>query len=246
MLQLKPLKKSFRLSTRIKFNKLKAETEKTRCEKMKTKYKYLAMITTMIAVLAMLLTSLAYAQVPNTVNIYAWTDKTYYNPGEKGTLTIIIRNDRTDVDLILKNITVTYPWFAYTGEKWEGNATILDIDFTLTKNGGKIYTTTVDINIPSDGRASFSGMYGGMYGSPTIQIEVAVDKSPYVYSKSVPFYVKSTPFFMSLEGMDEIVTLFTVQVVLLIICTIIIAATIFLSARRPQITWRREEVKEGE
>jgi hypothetical protein len=41
--------------------------------------------------------------------------------------------------------------------------------------------------------------------------------------------------------MDQIITLFTIQVVLLIVCTIIIAATIFLSARRPQIMWKTEE-----
>jgi hypothetical protein len=41
--------------------------------------------------------------------------------------------------------------------------------------------------------------------------------------------------------MDKLVTLFTVQVVLLIVCTIIIAATIFLSARKPQVTWKAEE-----
>jgi len=37
------------------------------------------------------------------------------------------------------------------------------------------------------------------------------------------------------------VTLFTIQAVLLIVCTVIIAATIFLSARRPQVTWKAEE-----
>jgi len=41
--------------------------------------------------------------------------------------------------------------------------------------------------------------------------------------------------------MEQIITLFTIQVVLLIVCTIIIAATIFLSARRPRITWKAEE-----
>jgi hypothetical protein len=41
--------------------------------------------------------------------------------------------------------------------------------------------------------------------------------------------------------MDQIITLFTIQVVLLIVCTIIIAATIFLSTRRPQIMWKTEE-----
>jgi hypothetical protein len=45
---------------------------------------------------------------------------------------------------------------------------------------------------------------------------------------------------MSLEDMDKIITLFTIQAVLLIICTIIIAATIFLSVRRPRVTWKKE------
>jgi len=44
--------------------------------------------------------------------------------------------------------------------------------------------------------------------------------------------------------MDKLVTLFTVLVVLVIVCTIIIAATIFLSARKPQVTWKPEEKPE--
>jgi hypothetical protein len=49
-------------------------------------------------------------------------------------------------------------------------------------------------------------------------------------------YITQTPRYM-----DQIITLFTIQVVLLIVCTIIVAATIFLSARRPQIMWKSEE-----
>jgi len=204
------------------------------------KMKNLAIMITAIAVSTIFLTSSAHAQVPATVNIYAWTDKTYYNPGEKGVLKIVIRNDRTDQDLIIKNITITYPWFGYTGDKWEGNDTIkVDPPPVILKNGGT-YTKSVDFNIPTDGRVTTS-----MYEVSHIDIRVAVDKSPYYYPTigdyQVPIYIKSTPLYMSFEDADKIVTLFTIQVVLIIVCTVIIAATIFLSVRRPQVTWKAEE-----
>jgi hypothetical protein len=180
----------------------------------------------------------AYAQIPPTVNIYAWTDKTYYDPGETGSLYIVIRNDRTDTDLILQNISITYPWFAYLGNAWDGNITIAPSPlFVLSKNAGTVYNTTVTFTVPDDGRV-FSGF------TSTISIEVVVDKSPYEYSKSVPIYVRSTPVFASLQDMDQITTLFTVLVVLVIVCTIIIAATIFLATRRPQVTWTKEQKPE--
>lgn len=202
--------------------------------------KYPASIMTVIVISMLSLVSFTYAKPPTTVNIYAWTDKTHYSPGEKGVLNIVVRNDRTDKDLILKNITITYPWFAYTGKKWEGNTTISNIDFTLTQNGGKIYTTNVDFNVPKDGRVAL-----GMYGStPQIKLDFAVDKFPHHYSSSTPLYIQSTPVYMSLEEMDSIVTLFTVQTVLIIVCTIIIAGTIFLSTRKPQATQRKTEKPE--
>ena len=204
------------------------------------KMKNLAMMITAIAMSTIFLTSLVYAEIPATVNIYAWTDKTYYNPGEKGVLKIVVRNDRTDQDLIIKNITITYPWFGYTGDKWEGNDTIkVDPPPVILKNGGT-YTKSVDFNIPTDGRVTTS-----MYEVSHIDIRVAVDKSPYYYPTigdyQVPIYIKSTPLYMSFEDADKIVTLFTIQVVLIIVCTVIIAATIFLSVRRPQVTWKAEE-----
>jgi len=185
-----------------------------------------------VAALTMSLASLVYAQ--NTVNIYSWTDKPHYEPGEKGVLHLVIRNDRADADLIIDNITIMYPWFAYTGEKWEGNDTIV-LEKVLPKNGGQ-HSESIEFNIPNDGRIT------NAYSS-TMQIKlmVAVDKYPYEYTNYASIYVKTTPIYMSLENINEIVTLFTIQIVLVIVCTIIIAATIFLSARRPQVTWRHEE-----
>jgi hypothetical protein len=203
----------------------------------KTKYLLIALVAATL--LAILSPTLTYAQPPATVNIYAWTDKASYDPGEKGKLTIVIRNDRTDKDLILYNITITYPWFTYTGEQWEGNDTIT-INEALPKNGGT-KTFTREFTIPSDGRVITS-----YYTSAQISIVVYVNEAPYQYSPTKPplIYIKSTPLYMSLEDGDKLVTLFTVQVVLLIVCTIIIAATIFLSARRPQVTWKAEEKEE--
>ena len=195
-----------------------------------------------MAVSAVLATSLvSAATVPATLNIYAWTDKTNYDPGDQGTLHIVLRNDRTDVDLIIKNITITYPWFAYVDTAWEGNDTVT-LNAPITMNGG-VYTTDVSFTVPKDGRALTSA-----FGSSQINLVVAVDKSPYFYptfgSFNVPLYVRSTPIFASLENMDQFTMLFTILVALVVVCTIILAATIFISARRPQVTWKAPE-KEG-
>ena len=199
--------------------------------------KCLSLLLGMAVMLMIVSMAPAYAQqIPATVNIYAWTDKTTYNPGESGKLTVVIRNDRADQDLILYNVTVVFPWFAYTGEKWEGNYTVtLSPPATLQKNGG-VTKHVVDFTVPSDGRA--------LYTSHEISIRAAVDKAPYHYDEEAPIYVKSTPFYMSLENVDKFITLFTVQVILVIVCTIIIAAAIFLSARRPKAVWSEEEKAE--
>jgi hypothetical protein len=199
------------------------------------KAKCLLVIIATVTILAAISPALTYAEPPATVNIYAWTDKTNYDPGEKGTLKIVIRNDRTDEDLILYNITITYPWFAFTGEKWEGNDTIT-VNEAIQKNGG-IKTYTREFTVPSDGRAVTS--------TPgQISIVVNVDKAPHQYRETAPIYVKSVPLFMSLEDGDKAITLLTILVVLVIVCTIILAATIFLSVRRPQVVWKAEEKAE--
>ena len=176
----------------------------------------------------------SYAQqFPETVNIYAWTDKTYYEPGESGKLTIVVRNDRKDVDLILYNITITYPWFAYTGEKWEGNETIT-VGETLLKNGGNVKTFTRPFTVPPDGRA-VTYTYGAR-----ITVRANVDKSPFHYEAYPYIYITSVPYLMSISDWDKLMTLVTIHVVLVIVCTIILAATIFLSRRRPKTVFEEE------
>lgn len=203
------------------------------------KSKYLAAIIVAMTVSPLLLMSLAYAPAPSTVNIYAWTDKTYYDPGGSGTLTIVIRNDRTDTNLILENITITYPWFAYLGNKWDGNDTITPSPpFNLSKNGAKVYNTTVTFTVPNDGRASSLGigLVDSVVRSSEISIQVAVDKSPFVYTDYVPLDLRSSPSYTSVQDMGTTNTLLAVLVVLLVVCTLIITATMFLTSRKPKVT----------
>jgi hypothetical protein len=203
----------------------------------KAKYPLLILAALLIA----LSSPLTYAAPPATVNIYAWTDKAIYEPGESGNLTIVIRNDRMDVDLILYNITIEYPWFAYTGKEWDGNDTII-VNDQLMK--GEVKTFVRKFTVPSNGRVT-----NCMLQPKEIKITAYVNEYPYHYSpeegKKPIIYVRSMPLYsVSVIDWDKAITLFTIQAVLLIVCTIIIAAVIFLSTRRPKAIWVEEEEKE--
>jgi hypothetical protein len=157
--------------------------------------------------------------------VMAWTDKPEYGPGESGTLYIVFYNDRSYAVSIEKIFVVFSDWFVYKNGDWEGNET-LEVSEAVAVN--ETYETSVAFTVPTDGRAGSTNVY------ITIQTAEAGDIVSY---GSVA--VTITPRYM-----DQIVTLFTVQVVLIIVCTIIIAATIFLSMRRPQVTWKAEEKAE--
>jgi uncharacterized membrane protein len=158
------------------------------------------------------------------IEIYGYTDKTQYMPGEKGTLKIWIYNEGTE-DIILNNVTIEYPWHSYY--IWEGNETITVNTAILI---GKNWTTTISFTIPTDGRA-----VGG-----NIRVTAVTDKVPSRF-RNFSLAVANAPIYASLQDIDKIVTLFTVLVVLLIVCTVIIAATMFLTSRKPKVTWKEEK-----
>jgi hypothetical protein len=170
-----------------------------------------------------LLVPLAAAQ-PDLL-IKAWTDKPDYMPGEKVAVYIALNNTGTSA-LTVENITVTYEsWRAYVNDEWVGDQTI-DVDKAIKV--GETLRIETSYLVPTDGRAK----------STYVSVTISTDQRSSTYTDVTYIEVSWTPRFM-----EQIVTLFTVQVVLLIVCTIIIAATIFLSARRPQTIWRKEEVK---
>jgi len=162
-----------------------------------------------------------------SIEIYGYVDKTQYMPGDKGTLKIWIVNDGTE-DIILKSVTIEYPWNKFY--IWEGNETIKEFTNPAILKGGN-WSDSRTFTVPTDGRA-----IGG-----DIRVHVVTSPSTPANTNWIPITVASAPAYESIQDMDKLVTLFTVQAVLLIVCTIIIAATIFLSARKPQVTWKAEE-----
>lgn len=181
------------------------------------------LILTIIFLSVLLYISLASAQEPEAIT--AWTNKPNYNPGESGTLYIVFYNNR-DRALTLEKIIVTFEsWRAYKDGLWEGNQTIA-VNKAIAS--GETHLIEATFTVPTDGRAVSTAIDIRVYTT-----EAGVISSP--SAKQFYVYVSETPNYM-----EQIVTLFTIQTVLTIVCTIIIAAAIFLSVRGPQIIWRKE------
>ena len=171
--------------------------------------------------IAFLVICIATLPVKGDKTVFVFSDKPEYAPGESGTLYITFSNN-LGKKVSIYNITITFElWFAYTAGKWEGNYTI---EVNTVYNPGDKLEKQIDFTVPTDGRAK------------STQVTVNVNADTYIPDTDYDVEVVTTPKYM-----EQLITLFTIQVVLLIVCTIIIAATIFLSARRPRITWKAEE-----
>ncbi len=189
-------------------------------------------VTVLPIILMALVTFAPLAKAYPNLQLYGYTDKLQYKPGEKGTVYFWVYNWGPDT-AILKNVTIHYPWYSII---WGGNKTIDTSDAApLGKN--KNYSNTDTFTIPEDGRA--------IGGSISFTVYYEFGGNIYSYSDSVKINVipsiDAPTYRTSFEDMDKLVTLFTVLVVLVIVCTIIIAATIFLSVRKPQVEWKSEE-----
>ncbi|MEM2105754.1 MAG: hypothetical protein QXV21_04720 [Candidatus Bathyarchaeia archaeon] len=158
---------------------------------------------------------LAVVHANNIETITAWTNKQVYVPSERGTLYVNFYNSGAST-VEIKNITVTYKsWQAYIDGKWVGNET-----FSVNENvtSGSVITLAVPFTIPSDGRAQ----------TTTVDIEIRTNIGLETKVNALSINVSETSPYM-----EQIVTLFTIQAVLLIVCTIVISATIFLSMHKP-------------
>jgi uncharacterized membrane protein len=162
------------------------------------------------------------------LQVYGYTDQTYYRPGDTGTLKFWVYNSGTD-DLILKNVTIYYPWYNPEG-LWEGNVTIAPSTSTVIVAGGN-WSGTSSFTVPNDGRV--------FAGSSSISINVVTDKT--TRSSSISMSLASVPYYFSLQNMDQLLTWLMILVVVIVVCTLIIAGAIFLSVRRRQMMWKPEE-----
>jgi uncharacterized membrane protein len=154
-----------------------------------------------------------------SVTVYGYTDKVYYKPGDTGTLEFWVYNSGTD-DLILKNVTIHYPWYSPVG-LWGGNITITPSTSVVIVAGGN-WSDTSSFTVPNDGRVSG--------GTNSISINVVTDKI--TRSSSIPMNLAITPSYYSLQDMDQLLTWLMVLVTAIVVCTLIIAAVVFLSVRR--------------
>jgi membrane protein DedA with SNARE-associated domain len=85
--------------------------------------------------------------------------------------------------------------------------------------------------VPNDGRVPS--------GSSSIRISVFTDKT--TQSSTISLSVTSVPFYFSLQNMDQLTMWLTILVALMVVCTLIIAATIFVSLRTRQMMWKSEQ-----
>lgn len=176
---------------------------------------------------ALLWVSLVSAQAPKTIT--AWTDKPLYNQGESGKLSIALYNPQDSAITITKVVVTFEAWRAFNEGVWEGNTTI-DVNKALVS--GETCLVETEFTVPTDGRAV----------TTPVEIEVYTKEAGILtMPRGEAFYIRVSE--APPNYMNQIVSLLTIQVVLMIVCTVIIAAAIFLSTRRPKPVWREEEEK---
>ncbi len=101
-----------------------------------------------LALLALSLVSLANASPEPAY--YLRSDRASYIPGDSGSLQITIRN-QGDQAFTVRNFTITWPWFSFVNDHWDGNMTVNNINTALAT--GQAYNTAQSFTVPNDGRA---------------------------------------------------------------------------------------------
>jgi hypothetical protein len=194
------------------------------------KKEIIAVLLSLTTLLMLIPVSFAQPQA-KTVLVSAWVDKTWYEQGETGTLYITVLNN-LDHAITIHNITVKYEsWYRFVKDHWEGNETI-EVDTSRKKN--EEYYSETTFTVPSDGR--------GVTTRVTIEAYTDQRDMPYTPSYGEEPYVNvaDVPWYFALKDVDKLMSLITVQVILTIVCTIILAAAIFLSKRKTPAVWKKE------
>ncbi len=187
------------------------------------------MILLALAMLAVLASSVA----AEDINVYVQLDKVQYEPGGQGTISITIRNTSDD-PLEIKNVSIEFTnWMMYTVDGWDelGNQTIVYASaIQVSSKTGKAALDDISFSVPTDGRATSTSVHVWIYTNKP---------SPLHEQEFVSVVDPSTQNLF--RALDNIVMLLTVTAILAIVSAIIIAAAVFLSARRPGVTWQKEE-----
>ncbi len=182
----------------------------------------IALIFTATVVLAMVLASQVNAYP--SLAIYGYSDKVQYGPGDSGSIKFWVVNNAADAATI-KNVTIRFPWFI---PRLGGNDTIKVTGVTLTQ--GQNYSNTESFTIPSDGRVT-----GSSSVTITAYFEYSVSNVVYSsdYSSSISLNIAAAPYPTSVEGLQ---TLMTLNIIVILVAAIIIAAAIFMTKHGPHGT----------
>lgn len=189
-----------------------------------------------VIVILLALTMLSIALVPsvraNGVDVYTNLDKVQYALGEQGKIFITIKNAGED-PIEIRNVSIYFEsWMWYTVDGWDelGNQTIVYSEPITVGSNTTIELDEIGFTVPSDGRAV----------TTEVNIWIYTNKPSPLHERE--FITVVDPSTQNLlRALDNIVVLLTVGAILAIISAIIVAAAIFLSGRRPGVTWQKEE-----
>jgi len=193
--------------------------------------KKLVVIVLALAILSIVLTPSVGA---SSYNVYV--DKRIYNPGERGTIYIVIDND-ADEPIEIKNVTIMFSnWLRLTEDGWDekGNFSIVFDESIAVLSNTTHALDPIEFTVPDDSRAVTSSVYIGLGTSKAISWDWHTVSSATVYLAQPENQIL-------IRDLDNIVMLLTVVAILAIIGAIIIAAAVFLSGRRPGVTWQKEQ-----
>ena len=112
----------------------------------------IAVTTIMLGISIVMLISVTFAQ-PVT-ELWIRTDKASYGYGDDGTLLVTIKNNGPGA-IEIKSIKVTFPWFGWYHETWDGNYTMEITDGAIGENGTETYN--VEFKVPSESRDRWTG-----------------------------------------------------------------------------------------
>jgi len=157
--------------------------------------------------------SLVWSQEPQTA---IWTDRVEYSPGDTGTLFLAYYNDKGRTLAIEEVIVVFESWRGYSvSNGWEGNHTIEVSEAVVSKG---VFYTSLKFTVPTDGRANSTVVHLIIQTTELGPIE----EFGIVNVQYVPRYF------------EQIVMWLMLMVVMILLGIVIIAATIYLSMRRPR------------
>jgi len=192
-----------------------------------------------IILLALAMFSMVSVPSVRAQDIEGWVsvDKNTYEPGEQGAIYITIRNTGDD-PIEVKNVTIEFTdWMIYTEDGWDplGNKTIVYDPVIIVSSETAVALDEITFTIPNDARGH----------STSVDLSIYTNKGKLhtyaIKGWNNQIQVMDAYSLRYLKAMDNIVTLLTVVSILAIISAIIIAAAIFLSGRRPRVTWQKEE-----